>query len=340
MARVDRDAPVRFLRTVFEPTDWVAIFLKSYDRSRRGPTCRTRVVGPERTVSTVAAGDERPEYNVFVSVNAIASGRRSRTRDAIGAVRHVFLDADHDGHAVLARVEARRDLPRPSYILHSSPNHIHVFWRVSGFDRDVGRAAAEAARPRVADGSRSHAGDAEHPAAGVLQSQARPAASRDDRVPQRRRLLRAGDFPPSRKRIAWPQSVGPQRAFELRCCRPSSGQGGIWRRCRPRLPASTATSIRSASAAGSHEGSRWTTTRPSRAVANGTRAASRRGPRPSCSTSSDALLGTAASQSAGCFVIRPAASESRQRRPLSGFLQIPAFIGVRRRISPSLRMRS
>ncbi len=32
MARVDRDAPVRFLRTVFEPTDWVAIFLKSYER--------------------------------------------------------------------------------------------------------------------------------------------------------------------------------------------------------------------------------------------------------------------------------------------------------------------
>ena len=73
----------------------------------------------------------------LVSVNAIALGRRSRTRDAIGAVRHVFLDADHDGPAVLSRVEARRDLPSPSYILHSSPNHIHVFWRVSGFDPDA-----------------------------------------------------------------------------------------------------------------------------------------------------------------------------------------------------------
>ena len=75
--------------------------------------------------------------NVFVSVNVIASGRRSRTRDAIGAVRHVFLDADNDGPAVLSRIEARRDLPPPSYVLHSSPNHIHVFWRVSGFDLDA-----------------------------------------------------------------------------------------------------------------------------------------------------------------------------------------------------------
>src|SRR5204863_8139168 len=52
-------------------------------------------------------------------------------------VRPVFLDADHDGRGVLSRVQARTDLPSPSYILHSSPNHIHVFWRVSGFDRDA-----------------------------------------------------------------------------------------------------------------------------------------------------------------------------------------------------------
>jgi hypothetical protein len=67
----------------------------------------------------------RQFHIIFVSVNAIALGRRARTRDAIGAVRHVFLDADHDGLAVLSRVEARRDLPSPSYVLHSSPNHIH-----------------------------------------------------------------------------------------------------------------------------------------------------------------------------------------------------------------------
>jgi hypothetical protein len=38
--------------------------------------------------------------------------------------------------AVLSRVEARRDLPIPSYVLHSSPNHPHVFWRITRFDND------------------------------------------------------------------------------------------------------------------------------------------------------------------------------------------------------------
>ena len=36
---------------------------------------------------------------IFVSVNAIISGRRSRTRDAIAAVRHVFLEGDAQQHS-------------------------------------------------------------------------------------------------------------------------------------------------------------------------------------------------------------------------------------------------
>jgi hypothetical protein len=137
MAAADRHAPIRFLQTLFEPTDWVAIFLKSYERStvaqRVGPVSWVQTERFQRWLRAMNAG----RYNVFVSVNAIALGRRTRTRDAIGAVRHVFLDADHDGLGLLSRLEARRDLPIPSYVLHSSPNHIHVFWRVTGFDIDL-----------------------------------------------------------------------------------------------------------------------------------------------------------------------------------------------------------
>jgi RepB DNA-primase from phage plasmid len=136
MAGVDRVAPVRFLETAFEPDDWVAIFLKSYESGgvaqRVGPMSW---VQSDRFQRWLIAMNSR-KHNVFVSVNAIAAGRRSRTRDAIGAVRHVFVDADSDGAAVLSRVEEREDLPDPSYVLHSSPNRVHLFWRVTGFDHD------------------------------------------------------------------------------------------------------------------------------------------------------------------------------------------------------------
>ena len=73
-------------------------------------------------------------FNVYVSVNGIAAGRRVRTRDSIAAIRHVFVEADRDGAGVLATVEQRSDLPSPSYVLHSSPSRLHLFWRATGFD--------------------------------------------------------------------------------------------------------------------------------------------------------------------------------------------------------------
>jgi hypothetical protein len=97
----------------------------------------------------------RQFHIIYVSVHAIAPGRRSRRREAIGEVRHVFLEADHDGPGVLARMAARADLPAPSYVLHSSPNRVHIFWRVRGLGRhDPGGpgAAGDPRRPAVGSG--------------------------------------------------------------------------------------------------------------------------------------------------------------------------------------------
>jgi integrase/recombinase XerD len=72
MARVDRAAPVQFLSTVFEPEDWVAIFLKSYDRTgvaqRVGPVSW---VQSERVQRWLRAMNAR-KYNVYVAWNQAA----------------------------------------------------------------------------------------------------------------------------------------------------------------------------------------------------------------------------------------------------------------------------
>jgi hypothetical protein len=197
--------------------DWVAIFLKSYESS--GVAQRVRpmsCVQSERFQRWLRAMNSR-KYNVFVSVNAIASGRRSRTRDAIGAVRHVFLDADHDGSAVLSRVEARQDLPSPSYVLHSSPNRVHVFWRVRDFDGDsVERLQKQLARELQTDPA----------ATPVTQNTRLPGFFNHKRaqphlvtIDYRNVTLRyePGDFPTVKDPDAWPRSIGPNesRNFDL-----------------------------------------------------------------------------------------------------------------------------
>jgi hypothetical protein len=152
MATIDREAPLRFLCTAFVPGDCVAIFLKSYrsgDVAQRvGDVTWVQTARVQRWLRAMNAR----MFNVFVSVNAIAAGRRSRRRDAIATIRHVFLDADHDGRGVLARVRARSDLPQPSYVLHSSPNHVHIFWRVVGFEHaSVERLQKQLARELQTD---------------------------------------------------------------------------------------------------------------------------------------------------------------------------------------------
>ena len=133
---IDLDAPLRFLRTAFRPDDWIAILLKSHDTGgsaqRVGPV--SLIANPKFQAWLRAENARR--FSVFVSVNAIRPQRKARTRDAIGEVRHVFLDADRDGPSVLAAIAARRDLPPPGSVIHPSPGRLHVLWRVSGFAKE------------------------------------------------------------------------------------------------------------------------------------------------------------------------------------------------------------
>ena len=132
----DREAPLRFLRTGYEPADWVAVFLKTY---RTGETTQRVVSVSEATSARFQSWLRRRNansWNVYVSVNAVRPGR-SRSREAICGIRHVFLEEDADGPGLLASLTTRPDLPPPSYVLHSSPGRIHVFWRVRGFDSGI-----------------------------------------------------------------------------------------------------------------------------------------------------------------------------------------------------------
>ncbi len=143
---IDLEAPLRFLHAAFRPDDWIAVLLKSHDTGgtaqRVGPL--SLITNPKFQAWLRAENARR--FSVFVSVNAIRPQRKARTRDAIGDIRHVFLDADRDGPSVLTRIAARPDLPPPSFVIHSSPNRLHVLWRVSGFTRE----GAEALQKRLA----------------------------------------------------------------------------------------------------------------------------------------------------------------------------------------------
>lgn len=130
---VDTEAAMRFLRTAYEPDDWIALFLKSYEMGKTAQRVGPLSLFLEPRVHAWLRAMNAQRFNVYVSVNAIKAGVRARTKDAIGAVRHVFVEADEDGPRVLVRIATRADLPPPSYTINSSPNRVHVLWRAAGF---------------------------------------------------------------------------------------------------------------------------------------------------------------------------------------------------------------
>lgn len=144
---MDRVAPLQFLRTAYEPSDWIAVLLKRYDTAdvlqRVGPLALFQQPHVQAWLRMMNAR----RFNVYVSVNAIRPGLRTRTRDAIGAIRHVFLDADENAGAMLGRIATRTDVPDPSYLLHSSPGRLHVLWRANAFTPD----AVEGLQQQLAD---------------------------------------------------------------------------------------------------------------------------------------------------------------------------------------------
>lgn len=134
---VDRAAPLTFLHTAFHEDDWIAVFLKSYQSGRIAQRVR-----PVRQIQTPKfqawlRAENAAGSNVYVSVNTVIPNQRSRRREAVRDIRHVFLDADNAAQDVLDAIDAATELPRLSYVLRSSPGRAHLFWRVSGFSCDA-----------------------------------------------------------------------------------------------------------------------------------------------------------------------------------------------------------
>ncbi len=133
MLEVRNDA-AQFLRTCFARDDWTAFLLRNVDNGgavqRIGSlawACRGDVLNWLRTRNAAHS-------DVYVGVNALAAGAHSRTRRDVAVVRHVFLDVDQNTQGVLRQLERCRNLPPPSYVVHTSPKRAHVLWRARDFD--------------------------------------------------------------------------------------------------------------------------------------------------------------------------------------------------------------
>jgi hypothetical protein len=67
-----------------------------------------------------------------VGMNALQHHASTRTKDDIEKISHVYLDLDHGGTASLEALQNSDLVPRPNYVLETSPEKFQVVWKVEG----------------------------------------------------------------------------------------------------------------------------------------------------------------------------------------------------------------
>jgi hypothetical protein len=158
--RVDGETAAAYIRENFEPADRLALVLVS----RKHGGVVQRIASAER----IAAEDfqrwlrfmNARRFEVYLSMNALKPEATGRTKEDIGAVRHVYLDLDEGGPEAVGKLLNRNDIPRPNYIIESSPEKYQVIWKVEGFTQDRAEGMQRAlvretgADPAATDSSR------------------------------------------------------------------------------------------------------------------------------------------------------------------------------------------
>ena len=130
------DAAVVYIRENFQSTDRLAVVLLN----KRTDSVIQRLVTAEK----IAAEDFQAwlqyqngrRHEVYISMNALREGARGRTKADVAAIRHLYLDFDDNGTAAMEVMLKRTDLPRPSYVISTSPGKWQVTWKVEGFGKE------------------------------------------------------------------------------------------------------------------------------------------------------------------------------------------------------------
>jgi RepB DNA-primase from phage plasmid len=138
-------SPVEYVRWLFEPSDRVAVLVRN--RERGETTQRIATAGKIREDSFqhwLHFKNQRQMADVYVGMNPLKPEARTRTKEDIHSIRHLYLDLDHDAQRSLAAVEQSNLVPQPNVVIATSPSKLQLAWRVEGFAQEQAEALLRA----------------------------------------------------------------------------------------------------------------------------------------------------------------------------------------------------
>ena len=72
--------------------------------------------------------------DIYIGMKPLKKDASTRTKEEIESIRHVYLDLDHGGPEALEAIENSGVVPKPNYVLNSSPEKHQVVWKVEAMN--------------------------------------------------------------------------------------------------------------------------------------------------------------------------------------------------------------
>src|SRR5277367_1337745 len=116
----------------FEATDRIAILMLNRDFSEtiQRITSAQKASSPE--FQAWLRYKNANGSDIYMGMNPLRQDASTRTKEDIASIRHVYLDLDHGGPEALQSLENSSTVPKPNYVLASSPAKFQIVWKVEG----------------------------------------------------------------------------------------------------------------------------------------------------------------------------------------------------------------
>jgi hypothetical protein len=123
-------SPSKYILDNFKPSDRIAVLV----RNRASEVIIQRIA----SAKDIAAGDfqawltkrNRAGFDIYIGMNTLKEGACTRTKRDILEIRHVYLDLDYRGPAALKAIHNSDEVPKPNFILDTSPGKHQVIWKI------------------------------------------------------------------------------------------------------------------------------------------------------------------------------------------------------------------
>ena len=128
----------------FKPTDRIAVLVLNRQLSETTQRITTAQKASSPEFQAWLRYKNANGADIYVGMNTLQHHASTRTKDDIEKISHVYLDLDHGGTASLEALEHSDLVPRPNYVLDTSPEKFQVVWKVEGMTIEEAEALNQA----------------------------------------------------------------------------------------------------------------------------------------------------------------------------------------------------